>query len=264
MKRTATITTLAVAAAASAGCGSSDKQSSAKPTHAPDGRATSSIAEGAQLARPVVWKADATGVPPSDIVAVRFLIDGKVKHVEQESPYVFEGDGNRLLPGTLGAGSHSFGVDVKLASGSRLTAAATATVTRAAQGVPKEVVGRWHRRVSAAEVRRTERFRRAENGDPLPTGTWTVRIGADAVARYIDPFARSDSLTVGQVRFERGGRLVVGSEIPNFPGGQGYFCPDTGPGRYRWSVSGGALVVRAVKDHECADRNSFWTGTFTR
>jgi len=27
---------------------------------------------------------------------------------------------------------------------------------------------------------------------------------------------------------------------------------------------GSALVVRAVDDRECADRNSFWNGRFTR
>ena len=94
---------------------------------------------------------------------------------------------------------------------------------------------------------------------------WAVRIGADAVARYVDPFGRSDSLSVGQVRFESGGRLLVGREVPNVPAAKGYFCGDPyGTGRYRWSVEGGTLVVRVVKDDQCADRNSFWTGEFTR
>jgi len=68
------------------------------------------------------------------------------------------------------------------------------------------------------------------------------------------------------VRFEPGGRLVVGNEIPNFPhASKGGFCGDTvGAGIYRWSLHGGALIVRAVNDHQCADRNSFWNGTFTR
>jgi hypothetical protein len=84
------------------------------------------------------------------------------------------------------------------------------------------------------------------------------------VARYTDPYRRSDSLTVGQVRFEPGGSLIVGDEIPN-AGGEGYFCPETvGTGTYRWSVSGDKLVGDVVDDRECADRNSFWNGRFNR
>jgi hypothetical protein len=92
-----------------------------------------------------------------------------------------------------------------------------------------------------------------------------VSIGRDGVARYVDPTAAHD-VTVGQVRFEAGGRLVVGNEIPNFPGAsEGGFCGDTvGVGTYRWSVRSGVLVVRAVHDRACADRNSFWNGRFTR
>jgi hypothetical protein len=91
-----------------------------------------------------------------------------------------------------------------------------------------------------------------------------VEVGADGVARYTDPFRRSDSLTLGQLRFEPGGSLIVGNEIPN-AGGEGYFCPETvGTGTYRWSVSGDTLAVEEIDDRECADRNSFWSGTFTR
>jgi hypothetical protein len=61
-----------------------------------------------------------------------------------------------------------------------------------------------------------------------------LRISADGVARYTDPYRQPDSLTVGQVRFAAGGRLIVGNEIPNvFPDAEGYFCPETvGVGRY--------------------------------
>jgi hypothetical protein len=108
-----------------------------------------------------------------------------------------------------------------------------------------------------------------QNGDedrtPLPTGTWRVRISADGVARYTGP-APIHGLTVGQVRFEPGGGLVVGSQIPGFlhaPGGG--FCGDTvGDGTYHWSLHGHVLTVQVVSDHQCASRNSFWNGTFTR
>lgn len=256
----------AIAAIAGAGCGSDDKATTTNPrATATAPRITSSIRDGADLAAPVRWQAHITGAPAYDVESVRFMIDGKVRHIERETPYVFAGSGNRLLPGTLKPGSHTFAVDAQLASGHRLTAASTATVTKGTPAVPAEVLGRWKRTVTARDVRRTESFRKPEYGEPLPVGTWKLRIGTDGAAGYIDP-TRTHDLTVGQVRFEPGGRLVVGNEIPNFPNAsEGGFCPDTvGVGTYRWSIRRGALVVHVARDHQCADRNSFWTGTFTR
>jgi hypothetical protein len=259
---------LAVAALASmvaAGCGSAAKPQQST-TAAQKARLSSSIREGAQLHGPSPWVARLPNVDPAHVVEVRFLIDGHVQHVERTAPYEFAGDHNRLLPGTLRPGSHTFAVDAKLTDGVRLTTASTATVTKNALGVPRSVLGGWKRSVTASDVRRTGAFRRPEDGDPLPRGAWTLRISADGVARYTDPYRRHDSLTVGQVRFEPGGRLIVGNEIPNdVPGAEGYFCPETvDTGRYRWSIKNGALVVHAVDDPRCADRNSFWNGRFTR
>ena len=206
-----------------------------------------------------------TGIPASDVAAVRFLIDGKLRHLARTAPYLFAGRGNLLLPGTLGPGSHIFAVDVTLTDGRHLTTAAAAVVSATARGIPRQVLGRWTRNVTAAEVARTQSFRDPADGIPLPTGTWRVRIGADGVARYTDPTPAHD-LTVGQVRFEPGGRLVVGNQIPDFPhASKGGFCGDTvGDGIYHWSLHGHALTVRVVSDRQCAARNSFWNGTFTR
>jgi hypothetical protein len=255
----------ALAAISGAGCGSDKEATTNRQTKPPSPGITSSIRDGVELASPVRWQARITGAPASDVVSVRFLIDGKVRHVEREAPYLFAGLGNRLLPGTLKPGSHTFAVDAQLAAGRRLTAASTATVVNGAQPVPSEVLGRWKRTITARDVQRTESFRKAEYGEPLPVGTWKMRIGSDGAAGYVDPTPAHD-LTVGQVRFEAGGRLVVGNEVPNFPhASEGGFCPDTvGVGTYRWSIRRGALVVHVVGDHQCADRNSFWNGTFTR
>jgi len=232
------------------GCGSGKETTTSPHAKRNGARITSSIRDGAELARPVVWQANVTGAPESEVVSVRFLIDGTVRHVERKTPYLFAGRGNRLLPGTLEPGSHTFAVDAQLAGGHRLTAASTATVAKDAPAVPAEVLGRWKRRVTSREVQRTESFRQAESGEPLPVGTWNLRIGSDGVARYVDPTPVHD-VTVGQLRFDAGGRLVVGNEIPNFPhASEGGFCPDTvGVGTYRWSVQRGALVVRVMADH---------------
>jgi hypothetical protein len=259
------LTVAAIAGAVQFGCESDDDPAGSEAKPAAKARVSSSIAEGAQLANPIRWQARVTGVTPGDVISVRFLIDGKVAHVEQETPYQFAGLGNVLIPGTLGPGSHTFAVDARLSGGRRLTAASTATVLKRAHGVPPAVVGDWTRTVKPAEVRRTDDFRNPTYGVPLPVGSWKLRIGGDSAARYVDPTAAHD-LTVGQVRFEPGGRLVVGNEIPNVPqASEGGFCPDTvGTGKYRWSLQGDSLAVHVLDDRECADRNSFWNGRFTR
>jgi hypothetical protein len=270
MSRSRIPVTIAAALAAAAiaavpGCGSPGNPPGPAATPASSARVSSSIAEGTELTNPVRWQAYVTGVPARAVVSVRFLIDGKVRHLERAAPYLFAGRGNLLLPGTLGPGSHIFVVDVTLTGGHRLTAATTAVVSAKAPGVPRQVLGRWTRTVTAAQVARTGSFRNPANGVPLPTGTWQVQISADGVARYTDPTPAHD-LTAGQVRFDPGGRLAIGNEIPNVPhASQGGFCGDTiRAGIYHWSLHGSVLVIRAVSDGQCADRNSFWNGTFTR
>jgi hypothetical protein len=255
----------AAAITAVPGCGSPGNPPSPAATPASRARVSSSLAEGSELTNPLPWQARVTGVPAGDVISVRFLIDGKLRHLERQAPYLFGGRGNLLLPGTLGPGSHIFVVDVTLTGGHRLTAATTAVVSAKAPGVPRQVLGRWTRTVTAAEVARTGSFRNPADGTPLPAGTWQVQISADGVARYTDPTPTHD-LTVGQVRFEPGGQLAVGNEIPNFPhASEGGFCGDTvGAGIYHWSLHGSVLTVQVVSDHQCADRNSFWNGTFTR
>jgi hypothetical protein len=254
------LTMAALAAATGSGCGSDGKAATATTSDS-KGRISSSIVEGAQLSTPVRWEARVSEVRARDVVSMRFLIDGRSKHLERRPPFEFAGRRNLLIPGTLGPGSHTFAVDARLRDGRRLTAASTATVSETAGGVPSSVVGSWARTIRRADVRRTKSFR---IGNALPVGTWNLRIGSDAIARYTDPLKRKDSLTVGQVRFEPDGLLVVGNEIPNIPRAEGYFCPDTvGVGKYHWSLEGGALVVKVASDR-CADRNSFWNGKFTR
>src|SRR5690349_8775527 len=109
-----TAAVVAVVAAAVSGCGPQGNPPALKVTPAYIARVSSSIAEGAELTGPVRWQARVTGVRAGGVVSVRFLIDGKVRHLEREAPYLFAGRGNLLLPGTLGPGSHVFAVDVKL------------------------------------------------------------------------------------------------------------------------------------------------------
>ena len=117
---------VAMAAAAVVGC-SADDQAAVQQPYA-KGRVTSSIPEGAELSEPVPWRAWVTGVPPSEVASVRFVIDGKVAAADRRPPYEFRRRGQRLAPSTLGRGSHTLAVDARLAGGRRLTTASTAII----------------------------------------------------------------------------------------------------------------------------------------
>lgn len=82
----------------------------------------------------------------------------------------------------------------------------------------------------------------------------------EPISRYTDPIPARE-LTVGQLRFEPGGRLAVGNQIPNFPhASTGGFCRDTvRAGIYHWSLHGNVLAIRIVSYHQCADRNTCGT-----
>jgi hypothetical protein len=41
------------------------------------------------------------------------------------------------------------------------------------------------------------------------------------------------------------------------------FCKNSGPGGYRWSLSGRTLTLKATEDR-CADRDSILTGSWTK
>jgi hypothetical protein len=202
----------AVAIAAAAGCSPRANPPGSAARLAPAAQVSSSIPDGAELTGPVRWEARVSGIAAGGVAVVRFFIDGKLKYVARQAPYLFAGRGNLLLPGTLGPGTHVFAVDVTLTDGRRLTIAATAVVPAKARGTPRQVLGRWSRTVTAARVART--LRNPADEIPMPAGTRQVRIGADGVARYTAP-APTHDVAVGQVRFETGGRLAAGNQIPD-------------------------------------------------
>ncbi len=152
-------TAAAVAMAVMAGCGPRANPAAPTPRPASTTEVRSSIRDGVELTQPVSWQAYVMGIGAGDVAAVRFLIDGKLRHLARTAPYLFAGRGNLLLPGTLGPGSHIFAVDVTLTNGHHLTTATVAVVSAAASGIPRQVLGSWIRTVTAAEVIRTPNLR---------------------------------------------------------------------------------------------------------
>ena len=123
------VAAVAVAMATVPGCGPRANPPGSAATPAPQARVSSSVPDGSELTGPVRWEARVSGIPAGGVASVRFFIDGKLRHLARQPPYLFAGQGNLLLPGTLGPGSHILAIDVTLTDGRRLTTAASAVVS---------------------------------------------------------------------------------------------------------------------------------------
>ena len=171
-----------------AGCGS--RAGTTRTTHTL--RALSSISDGAALSSAVPWTGIEAGAPVQDVDRVEFVIDGRVRWTERQTPYVFNGHGNELFPWVLGAGAHRLAVRVVTRTGATATTAAAVTVALP-EPVPSELLGTFTRRVTRADVQRTQAFRREPADRELPAGTWRIRIapGGPRGSRGSEAFSAS-------------------------------------------------------------------------
>jgi hypothetical protein len=223
-------------------------------------RVVSSISEGAALSTALPWTGTPAGVPISDVVRAEFVIDGRIRWTERKMAYVFNGDGDELFPWVLGAGAHRLAVRAVTRTGA---SASTAAVTVAApEPVPPELLGTFARRVTPANVRRTQALRREPPNQVLPAGICRIRVAPDGVISLDDPqgSGANEAFTA-----TLGGALALQGPanwiLPTSR--QSGFCEVQPVGAYAWSTRPRTLVLKALRDR-CADRNSMFTGTWTR
>jgi hypothetical protein len=138
-------------------------------------------------------------------------------------------------------------------------------VPATARGTSRQVLGRWTRTVTAAQLARTQSFRNPADGIPLPAGTRQVRIGADGVARYTAPRPPTMWPSARYASSPAGGS----SPATRYPASRTHPRADSAPappaaGSTTGRSTAMRSTVRAVGDHQCAGRNSVWNGTFTR
>lgn len=240
-----------------AGCGSGARATKTTRTL----RVVSSISDGAALSSAVSWTGTPAGVPVQAVDRIEFVIDGRVRWTEHRTPYVFNGNGDELFPWVLGAGAHRLAMRVVTRTGANASTAAAVTVA-APQPIPPEVLGTFTRRVTRADVQRTQAFRRESVDQVLPAGIWRIRIAPDGVISFGDPRGGG-----GDEAFTAtpGGTLALQGPanwiLP--PSRQGGFCEVEPLGAYAWSAVPRTLVLKPHRDR-CADRNSMFTGTWKR
>jgi hypothetical protein len=207
-------------------------------------------------------------LPAARISQVEFLIDGKVRWIEEKAPYNYAGDDDGrnlgyLITSWLAPGRHRFTVRVTDTSGRKASDNVTARVLPAPQP-PAGLKGMWTRAVTDADLKKSD----PKFGSGPPAGKWKLvfdRVGA----WHLDPLGSG----VVNEYAARSGVIHVYAPIAMAPEGVGVSkfgysgigpkdCTSAGPfGTYRWSVSGDELTLTAI--HEgCGQRQAIWEGAW--
>jgi hypothetical protein len=221
----------------------------------------SSITDGAVLSDSVEWVAQPVGVPSGDSVTqIQFSIDGRVVWTGHKAPYFFNNEHNHLYPWMLGAGQHRLAVRLLTTRGR--IASTEAQVTVAPYPTVATLSGTYTRRVTVADIQRTQPFRKATANHTLLAGIWRLNVAPEGVFLFHGPRASGGSEAFTS---RPGGTLTMQGPVywlePT--SGQWSFCGVEPAGTYHWSLRGNDLSL-TVRSDSCADRNSMFTGTWRR
>src|SRR5947209_8485695 len=206
----------------------------------------SSISDGAVLSDAVLWTARPVRVTDGGVSRVQFSIDGRVRWSSTTPPYAFglsDGDtAKRLFPSLLGHGSHKLAVRVVTVGGKIASSSAQITVANTAP-VPTALVGTFTRKVTLADVGRTQAFRHEPAGDQaLPAGTWRLHIARNGLISFDDPGGSGGNeaftaLPAGTLTLQGPANYL------NPPDRQGSFCGVEPDGAYRWAAHGRSFAL---------------------
>jgi hypothetical protein len=104
-------------------------------------------------------------------------------------------------------------------------------------------------------------FRREPADQVLPAGIWRIRLAPDGVISVEDPRGgggnEAFSATPGTLALQRPANWILPRSR------QGSFCAIEPLGAYAWSAGPRTLVLKPLRDR-CADRNSMFTGSWSR
>jgi hypothetical protein len=262
---------LALIALASAGCGGAgDKHPTASGGNAREApsaaaRSTSSAPRPAAITSTLDglrvvphryrWIADSH--VRASISEVRFVIDGSVRWIEHDPPYMYGGDdagANRgfLITTWLAPGPHRFTVMADDDNGRTYSRTVTARVLPAPKP-PPALAGRWRR--SAPEGHWDLIFDRIGEWHLDPEGSGLAN-QMDISGHTLHVYApiQMSPLINDHTQIKRLGHVDLG----------GFDCNPAGPfGTYRWTISGDRLTLRPLHER-CPDRNGILAHTWRR
>jgi hypothetical protein len=157
------------------------------------------------------------------------------------------------------------------ACGSSDDVAAPATATPAAAHsaqLPAELAGRWSRRMTDADLQRTERYRKEAAGQqaPPPGRQQLVIAEGSPQASLAISDAQGDAEGLPPIAMDAVATASGELRLPTYVDPtKGAFCGPEIPtqAHYRWSVAGGRLTLKPIREG-CADRDAILTGTWSR
>lgn len=267
---------LTLAAVTASGCGGgSDSSSSgggqatshttASPAKPPT--VSSTIADGMTLTKAVPWRVAAKPVGDDLVDEVDFVIDGKKRWAERESPYVFNDDQQVLAPWLLGNGPHVLVTHVTTADGAAAERTAHVTVD-ASLAANKQIAGTYHRMVTKADAKRVAPYRipsKGAFGEIPPPGRWTLHIKPNGEIVGVDPKNDTANPFVEPYSLDGSKLTLYGPAVwrqPN-PDEPNLFCDPEKRSDYVWQKSGSSLTIKNIQK-ACADRDIVFVGTWTR
>jgi hypothetical protein len=201
------------------------------------------------------WRASAK-LPTAQISQVDFLIDGKVRWIEHNAPYVYGSDDNGrnqgfLITTWLAPGIHRFTVRVSATKG-RVSHTIKARVQPAPQP-PAELAGKWQR--NAPEGVWELIFDRVGEWHLDPMGSGLVnQFDVKGTTLHVYAPIQMAPLINDRTTITRDGHHNIG----------GFDCNSSGPfGTYQWAVSGQELTLTPITE-PCRDRRGILRGKWTR
>lgn len=233
------------------------------------------------LPHSIHWVATATDAP-GHVSEVAFLIDGKVRWIEHQAPYVYGADSgphrNSLVTSWLTRGEHRFTVRAVAVGGRTAKDTVTARVVPPPP-VPSSLAGTWQRTFSST----TGAPKPGSPGNPTasltPPGRYTITFDprwihdvfpCDTTPCRFNPKTGGggefiSDWTPGARTFTVRGPVTIRIFHDNDRLG-GFWCYEDGPkATYTWSVSENTLQLAPVGGHDaCGIRGFIWTGTWTR
>jgi hypothetical protein len=203
-------------------------------------------------------------VAPAQVTRVDFLIDGKLRWIEQLAPYNYGSDDEKGHLTTIVRATHG----------------RTATDVVSARVVPSPtppaaLAGTWTRQLTPQDAAKADPKYGTDNVPP--TGKWRLII--DRVGIWeLDPLGTGivQGYSISGATLHTLAPITMVPRKPNHDPGQisrfgahidaggGIDCDESGPfGTYHWSVTGNELALSVVNE-PCGQRRAVYEGTWTR